>query len=183
MDDERISIAEVNGMGFAEFTRVFAAIVEYTPLVAAIVWSSRPFADLASLNAAFTGFIRALSAEAQAGVLRCYPDLVAKIDILYRGVSAVSQKEQKFAGLHQLSEEERRELIHLNNCYKEKFSFPFVLCTRDNRKEAIIKALRARMGNERAVEIRNAIDEICKIVLYRLQSIVKESSNCCVHKL
>ena len=42
----RFSLEAVNDMGFAEFTEVFSSVVEhmYTPLAAAAVWSSRPFA-------------------------------------------------------------------------------------------------------------------------------------------
>ena len=171
---ERFSLEAVNGMGFAEFTEVFGSVVEHTPLVAAAVWSSRPFADLSSIHAAFTDFIRALPAEAQAGVLRCYPDLAGKLADLSE-LSRSSQDEHKAAGLLQLSEDEAREMTRLNNCYKEKFNFPFVICALENKKEAIVKGMHARMGNELSDEVRNGVDEVCKIALHRLESILQES--------
>lgn len=50
----------VNSMDFGEFVEVFGNVVERCPLVAAAVWSQRPFSDPADLERQFFAFIDAL---------------------------------------------------------------------------------------------------------------------------
>ena len=52
-----LDLAEINKLGFAEFTDKFANIIEHCPVIAAAVWSKRPFADLRSLENAFSDVI------------------------------------------------------------------------------------------------------------------------------
>ena len=62
-----------------------------------------------------------------------------------------------------------------NDLYREKFGFPFVICARLNKKEAILKAFPVRLQNSREQEIRTALEEIYKIAYFRLQDIVGPS--------
>jgi 2-oxo-4-hydroxy-4-carboxy-5-ureidoimidazoline decarboxylase len=45
-------------------------------------------------------------------------------------LTAESTKEQSSAGLQNLTEQERQKMNHLNQQYKQKFGFPFVICYR-----------------------------------------------------
>ena len=56
----------------------------------------------------------------------------------------------------------------LNARYLERFGFPFVICARQNRKDAIIGTPRARLANTREQEIANAIAQIGEIARLRL---------------
>ena len=44
---------EVNNFGYGEFTDIFGNIVEHCPVIAAAVWSRRPFSDFRSIEKAF----------------------------------------------------------------------------------------------------------------------------------
>ena len=167
-----LSLEEVNRMDFQQFTEIFGSVIEQTPLVAATVWSCRPFADLAILHKAFTDFIqRDIFPEARAGIIRCYPDLAGKLAQASR-LSEESTREHKAAGLLELSDSERRELNSLNDGYKKRFGFPFVVCARENKKESIFAGLKARLGNSLQDEEQQALKEISKIAWHRLNDIV-----------
>ncbi len=46
--------------------------------------------------------------------------------------------------------------------------FPFVICARLNKKEAILRAFPERLRNDLEGEIKTALDEICQIAELRL---------------
>lgn len=167
-----LSLEEVNRMDFQQFTETFGSVIEQTPLVAATVWSYRPFQDLAALHKAFANFIqRDIFPEARAGIIRCHPDLAGRLAQASQ-LSEASTREQKAAGLLELGDSERRELNSLNESYKKRFGFPFVICARENKKEAIFAGLKVRLGNSLQDEERQALEEIGKIAWYRLNDIV-----------
>ena len=68
---------------------------------------------------------------------------------------------------------EEAELFRKNNAaYRAKFGFPFVICARLNRKEAILDGFRARLPNSREQEIQTALQEIFKIAELRLNDLI-----------
>lgn len=171
-----LTIEEVNRMDFQEFVERFASVFEHTPLAAACVWAHRPFQDVKLLHRAFCTFIRDLSPAMKEGVLRCYPDLAGRL-AQQGALSDESTKEHKSAGLLDLTEQEQRELFALNVNYKRKFTYPFVICARENKKETIIRGITARLSNDGPVEVEVGIGEVCKIAGHRLSDIVADNSN------
>ena len=64
--------------------------------------------------------------------------------------------------------------------YKEKFGFPFVICARQNKKEAILQGIAARLNNDKTQEIETGVAEVKKICWLRLNNIItspQEDSN------
>ncbi|EPY74738.1 hypothetical protein CB1_001907064 [Camelus ferus] len=55
-----MDIEKVNSMDFREFVDVFGNVIERCPLIAAAVWSQRPFSNLEDLEKHFFAFIDAL---------------------------------------------------------------------------------------------------------------------------
>jgi OHCU decarboxylase len=62
-------------------------------------------------------------------------------------------------------------LQSLNNLYRDKFGFPFVMAVRDSSREQIIEAFERRLSNEPEAEFDTAINEIHKIARLRLESL------------
>lgn len=60
----------------------------------------------------------------------------------------------------------------MNEMYKKKFEFPFVICSRLNNKEGISKQIRMRLSNDKNVELKHGIEEVKKIVLLRMKDLV-----------
>ena len=65
------------------------------------------------------------------------------------------------------------QLMGLLFRYREKFGFPFVICARQNKKEAILKGISLRLNNTAELELETGIEEVKKICLLRLQNIVQ----------
>jgi len=154
----------VNALGF---------IFEDSPWVAQRTWPRRPFADRRALHAAMCAVVAEGPLEERIALIRAHPDLVGRAAAAGT-LSAASTQEQAAAGLDRLDREEAAMFARLNAAYTERFGFPFVICVRENRKEAIVAGFRTRLLNTRDNEIRTALDEIAKIALLRLTEAVDE---------
>ena len=174
-DRTKLTVKEINKMDFLDFVQVFGSVIEYTPLIAASVWTKRPFSDLYGLHKEFAVCISDLSQSLKTGLLRCYPwpDLAGKL-AEHRQMPEESIREHTAAGLKDLKDSERNKLRDLNECYKQRFQFPFVVCLRETRKDAIEKVLRKRLNNSVKEEIECGTGEITRIALYRLTDLVED---------
>ncbi|KAJ8283525.1 hypothetical protein COCON_G00023750 [Conger conger] len=167
-----MDVSAVNSLSFEEFVEIFGNVVEKCPLVAAAVWSQRPFTSLGDIEAAIADFIDGLSDSGKEGILRCHPDLAGR-DVQRGTLTPESQAEQSQAGLTQLEPEELAQIGALNAQYKQRFGFPFVICARMNDRPAILAQLSQRLGNKPAHELLGAIQEVKRICNLRLQALVR----------
>ena len=107
----------------------------------------------------------------QVQLIQAHPDLVGRA-ALAGTLTPESNREQASAGLGQLTPEEIALFQNNNQAYREKFGFPFVICARLNKKEAILKGFETRLKNNREQEIKAALEEIGKIARLRLLDLV-----------
>src|SRR5579871_535346 len=154
-----LTAAPMNAMTEAELLEIFGGVVEDSPWIASMVWQSRPFPDRERLCAAFEDAIRRLSEDRQLTIIRAHPDLVGKA-AQAGTLSPQSAGEQASAGLDRLEPPEIAEFERLNGAYWQRFGFPFVICVRENRKQAILDGLAQRLEHTRQQEIDAAIGEI-----------------------
>ena len=153
----------LNQMSQAEFTEVFGSIFEHTPEIAAEAWRSRPFADVQNLHQVMAAIALEMSETEQLKLICAHPDLGSKFKMAESSV-----QEQSTVGLDQLSETEYNRFQELNQAYKEKFSFPFIIAVRNNTKDSILAAFEQRLENNLEVEQKQAIAEIIEIARWRL---------------
>ncbi|XP_016064919.1 PREDICTED: putative 2-oxo-4-hydroxy-4-carboxy-5-ureidoimidazoline decarboxylase [Miniopterus natalensis] len=104
-----MDMEKVNSMDFGEFVDVFGNVIERCPLIAAAVWSQRPFSDLEDLEKHFSAFIDALPQSGQEGILRCHPDLAGRE--LQRGTFKCGRKRHSHSGAHTEPAQGRRALV------------------------------------------------------------------------
>ena len=77
-------------------------------------------------------------------------------------------KEQGSAGLDRLTPDELKRFTDLNDAYKARFSFPFIMAVKGASKEAIMAAFERRIANEPEAEFAEALTQIEKIAALRL---------------
>lgn len=143
------------------------------PEAAVFVSALSPFHSLKTLIHGFEVYLGSLDAHDKLLVLRHHPDLAGKI-AESGGLSAESQEEQKQAGLDTLTNAQKKELTVLNEKYKEKFGFPFVVCVREtNKLEAILQAIKIRLNNTVEQELDAGINEVKKISRLRVLQLVE----------
>ena len=163
-----LTISELNDADQAAFTAALGHLFEHSPWVAEETWDRRPFRDASHLHAALCGTMLAAAPERQLALIRAHPDLAGRL-AQQNQLTAESNREQASAGLDQLSDSELAEFQRLNDSYRAKFHFPFVICARLNAKAAILAAMQSRLPHDPATEQAAALSEIGKIASLRLQ--------------
>src|SRR3954447_9452799 len=164
-----LNLADVNALDRAEFVRIIGPVFEHSPWIAERASEQRPFADREHLHSAMCAVVRGASPDEKLSLIRAHPDLVGNAVL-----TSESQGEQKSAGLMALNDEERRQFRDFNSQYRERFGFPFVICARLNKKEAILRGFPARLQNSAQTEMKTALEEIYKIAELRLRDVVWE---------
>ena len=161
-------LAELNAMDRVEFVRVIGPVFEHSPWVAARTEAQRPFSSREALHAALVATVKNASNEEKVCLIRAHPDLIGDDEL-----TAASKSEQASAGLRDATAEEAKEFREFNRRYRERFGFPFVICARLNKKDAIARAFPVRLRNSREEEIETALQEISKIAELRLKDLVQ----------
>ena len=157
------TLSQLNALPAAEFTAAVGPVFEHSPWIAERAASQRPFASVDSLHAAMCEIVEQATADEQFTIIRAHPDLVGRIVL-----TAESKGEQTAAGLVDLSPEEVALFDRYNCDYNARFGFPFIICARLNKKDAILAAFPIRMQNTAEAERDTALAEICKIARLRL---------------
>jgi 2-oxo-4-hydroxy-4-carboxy-5-ureidoimidazoline decarboxylase len=88
-------------------------------------------------------------------------------------MAEASVQEQVGAGLNRLTHEEYESFQQLNQAYKDKFGFPFIVAVRNHTKNSILDAFKQRLNNTVDVEIQQALSEIAQIAQFRLFALVE----------
>lgn len=167
-----LTLTDLSSLNRTDFVTVLGGIFEHSPWVAEAVYDDRPFASITALHAAMTGAVRAAGDEAALSLIRSHPDLAGKAALAGK-LTQESTGEQAAAGLDSLTAEEMDRFTALNEAYKARFDFPFIMAVRNADKARILAAFTARLEHAREAEIRTAIAEICKIAWVRLLSVLQ----------
>ena len=171
--DVRVTLADLNSLDQAGFEEVCGPLFEGSSWIAARTWKKRPFLSRDVLLSELVVTMGRASDAEKLGLIAAHPDLVSRLAREGK-VSRESTKEQAAAGLDALSEREVEVFNRCNREYRDKFGFPFIICARENRKEAIIEAFPRRLAHTRSQEIEVALEEIAKIARLRLLDRVEE---------
>jgi len=165
------SVAELNGLAQASFVRVIGPIFEHSPWIAERAWAKRPFASAGALHRALCETVLASDEAKQLALIQAHPDLAGKATRAGT-LTPASAQEQASGGLDQLSPEEAARFDKYNRAYRDRFGFPFVICARQNRKEAMLAGFEQRLQHSREQEIATALAEIFKIAELRLHDLI-----------
>ncbi|MBD0336006.1 MAG: 2-oxo-4-hydroxy-4-carboxy-5-ureidoimidazoline decarboxylase [Cyanobacteria bacterium Co-bin13] len=164
------SLSALNQMDQATFTAALAEVFEDTPAIAAQSWQHRPFSSVKSLHQCMIDIVQALPLANQLALLRAHPDLGGRVQM-----ADASVQEQASVGLNQLTAEEYEQFLSLNQRYREKFKFPFIMAVAGQTQASILKAFAHRLENPEAEEIQQALQEVGQIAWFRLNAWIKES--------
>ncbi len=86
--------------------------------------------------------------------------------------TAATTREQSGSGLDRLSAGKFARFQEMNDAYKPKFGFPFIMAVKHSNKDEILGAFEERLGNAPEQEFGSALTETTKIARYRLTDIV-----------
>jgi OHCU decarboxylase len=167
------SLHELNTCDSVTFIEVCGPVYEHAPWVAEQVAGQRPFDSRGAIHAAMQAAVAAATPELQLSLIRGHPDLVGRATEA-GALTADSAAEQAAAGLFRLTDAQREAFRRYNAAYRQKFDFPFVICARENRTEAILAAFPIRLEHSAEKELATALREIGRIAWLRLLDRVNE---------
>jgi 2-oxo-4-hydroxy-4-carboxy-5-ureidoimidazoline decarboxylase len=162
-----MTIDEINSLSREQFVASLGWVFEHSPWVAERAWEMRSFAGLNQLHAAMKQVVNSASREEQLALLRAHPDLGTRARI-----STASSEEQSGAGLDNLDPDQYQLLQRLNTAYREKFGFPFLYAVKGSTKYDILRLLERRLGNAVEEEFHEALEQVYRIALFRLQGLI-----------
>lgn len=149
----------------AEFVNRYGGVYEHSSWVAEAVYDNGDVGgDLADRLQAC---VDSASDESKLALIRAHPDLAGKAAVA-GDLTESSTEEQASARLDQCSAAEFEQFQSLNDAYRQKFGFPFVMAVRDSNRQEILEAFATRLENETDAEFEAAIAEIHKIARLRL---------------
>ena len=166
-----LSAPKLSELSKAEFTAVLADIFEHSPWVAAGAYDARPFGSLDELHRAMCEVVADTATEAQLELIRAHPDLAGKA-ALAGALTEASSAEQAGAGLDRLTEAEYRRFHELNDAYRARFGFPFILAVKGHNKTSILAAFAVRLPNSPEAEQGEALEQIYEIARFRLAALL-----------
>ncbi|MCH7981710.1 MAG: 2-oxo-4-hydroxy-4-carboxy-5-ureidoimidazoline decarboxylase [Proteobacteria bacterium] len=157
-------------MSAASFVETFGGIYEHSNWVAERaaphLEQSLAIDDVARVMA---DCVDNASTERRLELIRAHPDLAGKAQVAGE-LTAESTTEQTSAGLDQCTQPEYEQFQSLNDRYKEKFGFPFVMAVRNSSRQQILAMFERRLQNEYDDEFEAALVEIHKIARLRLET-------------
>lgn len=167
------SIDDINILPTIEFQNIFSNVIENWPQAASQIAPTRPFTNANHLVEQFENYLSNLDDASKEKILQLHPDLAGKLASEEK-LTMESAQEQQSAGLNSISNDQRLQLNELNEKYKIKFNFPFVICVRETNKiEAILRGVTLRLENDRNEELNTGINEVKKICRLRIGQIIE----------
>jgi len=162
------SIDKFNKLSKTEFISIFGNIFEKTEWIAERCYESKPYNNLDELVSKMMKIFENIEKERHLEILNSHPDLAVE-----KKLTKDSKNEQKNASLNQCTDEEFIEFKKLNEEYKKKFAFPFIIAVKGKNKEEILNSFRQRITNNINLEFEEAKKQVKKIASFRLGEIIK----------
>ena len=179
-DSDEVATAAEGGSGAGErasFLSLYGHVYEHSRGIAEAVWDAglvEPLGTPEGMRAAMIAMAAAVEAaprDRQLALLCAHPDLAGRLAI--RGeLTSQSAAEQAGAGLGNCSTEEFERFTALNEAYKAKFGFPFIMAVTGRSRAAILAAFERRIAHDEATEFRTALDEVHMIAFLRAERAV-----------
>ena len=162
------SLDKVNKLSKSDFISIFGNVFEKTDWVAEKAYALKPFNNFQELFSKMMEIFENSKKEKHIEILNAHPHLAVE-----KKLTEDSKNEQKNASLNQCNDAEFIEFKKLNEEYKKKFGFPFIIAVKGKNKEEILNSFRQRITNNINLEFEEAKKQVKKIASFRLSEIIK----------
>ena len=152
------------------FVAAFADIYEHSPWVAEKAYDlglDSSVDQIETLHQRMSDILLSADHASQQALINAHPDLAGKAAVQGQ-LTEASTHEQAGAGIHHCTSDEFQRFTELNEAYKAKFKFPFIMAVKGSDRHQILAAFETRIHNPADVEFKCALAEINKIALFRL---------------
>jgi OHCU decarboxylase len=165
-----------SAMPQAEFLEKFGGVYEHSYWIAKTIYATgltRGHDTVRGLHGAFKQIVDAADPECKLALLRAHPDLAGKLAVAGE-LTPESAAEQNSAHLDQCTMAELQEFQSLNGRYTSSFGFPYIFAVRGRKRQEILQNFRSRVANSPDIEFAEAIKQVHKIALFRIETIFQE---------
>lgn len=172
------ALAELDEAGFVAR---LGSVVEHAPWVARAAWSARPFAHWDALYQAFSQAIHNADPSLQRALLLGHPELAGR-EAREGSMTPDSQGEQGRLGLLALDAPTVARIATMNQRYRERFGYPFVVALRLHTSlESVFHHAGQRMAHDDATELHTALQQVCEVMRGRLARAVTPVPSPVIH--
>ena len=164
-------INNINKLPETQFIKLFANIFENSQSIAGDLYKKKGdgFNDFDDLTNKMMDIFDNTTKEQKLKILNSHPDLANKTKV--SSLTDDSKKEQQNAGLDSCTKEEFDEFKKLNDLYKKKFNFPFILAVKGKNKNEILDNFKKRISFDPTTEFDQAIKQVKQIASLRLKEL------------
>ena len=164
-------INNINKLSEIQFIKIFTNIFENSQFIAEALYKKKGegFKNFDDLTNKMMDIFDHTTKEQKLKILNSHPDLADKAKIA--SLTSDSKKEQNSVGLDQCTEDEFNEFKKLNDLYKKKFNFPFILAVKGKNKNEILDNFKKRISSDIKTEFEEAVKQVKKIASLRLLEI------------
>src|SRR5665213_843594 len=142
-----MTIEDLNSLACAQFVSAIGWVFQARSAI------HGECSDIPALHRAMVDQVERSLPEEQLALLQAHPDLGTRAR-----VSEASSAEQASAGPDQLTKAEFERLRALNQTYRDKFGFPFLLAMKGSTKHDILNVLERRVRSSREELVGHGID-------------------------
>jgi OHCU decarboxylase len=166
------SLSRLNSLPLAEARAEFLKCCGSTRWAEEVA-ARRPYASADGLEETAERVWWELSSADWLEAFRAHPKIGER-----KAAAAVSEQargwsEREQAGAAGARADTRQALAEGNRAYEERFGFIFIVCATGKTADEMLALLEARLGNERATELRVAAEEQSKITRLRLRKLLE----------
>ncbi len=157
-------------LGKEEFLAIHGRIYEHSPWIAERLWANGigpTYDTIEGLHLAMAAIVDQAPRDRRLALLNAHPDLAGKL-ALGGELTAESTGEQASAGLDKCSPQEFARFTILNQTYRARFGFPFIMAVKGRSRAEILEAFERRVENDPETEFKAAMAEVHRIALSRI---------------
>jgi OHCU decarboxylase len=157
------------------FIAAYGQIYEHSPWVAALAYAQGLNRDddvPQGLAVRFAAIVDAADDMRKLTLLRAHPELAGKLAMAGE-LTQSSAIEQSGAGLDQCTRDEFARFHALNQLYRDRFGFPFIIAVSGLKRQDILAAFETRVLNDPAVEFTTALAQVHRIARIRLDRLAQ----------
>jgi 2-oxo-4-hydroxy-4-carboxy-5-ureidoimidazoline decarboxylase len=163
----QVELTDINQAGRSAFVEMLGDVYEESPWVAERTAPERPFDSVEALREAMRTTVAEATDEEQLALLRAHPDLGEQTEM-----TDASESEQSAAGLDELGPDQYETFQRLNETYRGKFGFPFIMAVKEESPDVIQAAMETRVDHAESEEFRTALEEVHTIARFRLEALL-----------
>ena len=173
-------LSDLNIASQDDFVKALGNIFEYSPWIAEQAAAARPFISVKALFDAMKAVVDRAPVDIRLALIQAHPDLANKTQRA-AGLTAESTHEQNSLGLDRLSDAEYEAFERVNNAYRAKFGFPYIVCARRHTRDSVLRDFEHRLPNDAKAEMQVSLAEIYRIAALRVDQLVTADDKLAVY--